>query len=369
MSFVPDWAPNIHPMIIHFPIVLFLFALLFDILNIFFKEKRWLHHGALMLYGFGVLAALAAFFSGRQAADSLTLPDSVLSSVSEHANWALRTVWFFGIFVLLRFAALWKQFDRKKWVLAVLVVLAVVGNYLVYETAEHGAQLVYRFGVGTKQSVQVSEPETGSHQEESAMHEHGEGEEHKHRETPGVVQGGATAWKWEIDENALTVLKNELQWENGNPGMLNPVFEQDAKFGTVLALRPAGAAATFTFGKTPGNVSVTAVLNADDFQGEFSLVHHYRDSLNFDFLNFSNQGIKLGRVVAGKQKIMDSKPLKPSGWNTLQVVGTKGHFRGVVNGRLVNHGHGKDLPDGDVGFSIKGSGKILLKSFEFKALE
>ena len=30
MSLIPDWAPNIHPLLVHFPLVLLLVAILVD---------------------------------------------------------------------------------------------------------------------------------------------------------------------------------------------------------------------------------------------------------------------------------------------------------------------------------------------------
>ena len=36
MQFVPEWAPNIHPIIIHFPIVLLIIAVLFDLAGLVF---------------------------------------------------------------------------------------------------------------------------------------------------------------------------------------------------------------------------------------------------------------------------------------------------------------------------------------------
>ena len=41
MQLIPEWAPNIHPLIIHFPIALLLFAVFTDTLSVWF-QKDWL---------------------------------------------------------------------------------------------------------------------------------------------------------------------------------------------------------------------------------------------------------------------------------------------------------------------------------------
>ena len=55
-SFLPEWAPNIHPMLVHFPIVLFIIAVFLDLVNLLWK-KEWLHSSALAMF---IMAALAS---------------------------------------------------------------------------------------------------------------------------------------------------------------------------------------------------------------------------------------------------------------------------------------------------------------------
>jgi uncharacterized membrane protein len=64
---IPDWIPNIHPLVVHFPIALLVIAVLFDAARIYFKEESWLQKMVLALYATGSAGLIAAFWSGRRA--------------------------------------------------------------------------------------------------------------------------------------------------------------------------------------------------------------------------------------------------------------------------------------------------------------
>src|SRR5690606_23126059 len=94
-AMLPDWAPNAHPLIIHFPIALFFAAVLVDAVLLALRK-----HDAMsaVLFALAGLGALAAFLSGRTAIDSLMVPAHVVPDANEHADWGLRAVWLLGLY-------------------------------------------------------------------------------------------------------------------------------------------------------------------------------------------------------------------------------------------------------------------------------
>jgi hypothetical protein len=64
MSLVPSWAPNIHPFVIHFPIVLIVIAAAIELMDVLFDRPAWLGEAATSLYIAGAVAAIVAYFTG-----------------------------------------------------------------------------------------------------------------------------------------------------------------------------------------------------------------------------------------------------------------------------------------------------------------
>ncbi|MCW5900824.1 MAG: hypothetical protein KIT30_00010 [Cyclobacteriaceae bacterium] len=150
-TLLPDWAPNIHPLLVHFPIVLFVIAVLADV-SYFSLNKEWIRNAAVTLFTLSGLAALATYFSGKQAIDSLVVPFEAELTASSHSDWALYTLIYFGILAAIRSFLFWKNLDKKKVILSALIVLSLIGAGMLANTADKGAKLVYKYGVGTHTS-------------------------------------------------------------------------------------------------------------------------------------------------------------------------------------------------------------------------
>ena len=149
---LPDWLPNVHPLVVHFPIALLVVAALVDAVALVVRRTYpWVRASAVGLYALGALGAAAGFLTGRDASDEVDLPAQALTTLNAHADWALYLVWFAGLYAAVRVAALW--FDgrgREPGRLAVhapLAALGLVGLFLVQQTAERGGQMVYQYGV------------------------------------------------------------------------------------------------------------------------------------------------------------------------------------------------------------------------------
>jgi uncharacterized membrane protein len=139
--------PNIHPVLVHFPIALLSAAAGLDLVAWAFWRNRPLRQVATLLYVLGTGGALAAYFTGRSAEPTIHLPGMAHAVVKEHWDWAFRTVWFFGAATLVRLVLLRRR-DPKPSVVAVLALAGLVGVGLLLETGDRGGRLVYEHGVG-----------------------------------------------------------------------------------------------------------------------------------------------------------------------------------------------------------------------------
>ncbi len=147
-----------HPKVVHFPIAFLLGYFLFELLGIVFK-KDFLSKAAHLLLFLGVLGALAAVMTGRQAEEAFEYWNKQSSGLlEEHEMYANLTLWYFAVLLVLRtFVSFKKNFVGV--VRYVILTLAMVGVYFVFQTGEHGGKMVYEHGVGTQYKIKQMESE------------------------------------------------------------------------------------------------------------------------------------------------------------------------------------------------------------------
>jgi uncharacterized membrane protein len=141
-------ALNYHPLFVHFPIVLWLLALLFELLAVWRGSDDMQRTASRMLY-LGTLAAIVTVMTGLAAQKSIP-PGDAQRVVGIHE--ALMLVSTSLALALCIFAwAMRKSFTAqlRKMMLLGLVVLAIL---LVLGT-DHGAQLVYGYGAAVNWST------------------------------------------------------------------------------------------------------------------------------------------------------------------------------------------------------------------------
>jgi len=150
MNLVPDWAPNIHPLLVHFPIALLSGAAVVDVMGWAFRRNRALRRLATLLYVLGTGGAVAAYVTGRAASQTIWLPGMAQAVLRQHWDWAFRTVWFFGTVTVVRLVLLRSsRRDPGHAIVATLALVGLVGTGLLLETGDRGGRLVYQYGVGT----------------------------------------------------------------------------------------------------------------------------------------------------------------------------------------------------------------------------
>jgi uncharacterized membrane protein len=130
-----------HPMLVHFPIALFMSALGLELLSLVFKKES-LHQAAVVVYVLGVVSMPLTAWAGLHEADELHLKHPVLDL---HKRFALSTLWI----SLASVPLLWFVHERSKqffqWIfLGVLIVVAAGVSAAGY----NGGRMVYEYGVG-----------------------------------------------------------------------------------------------------------------------------------------------------------------------------------------------------------------------------
>src|SRR5688572_32118099 len=89
---IPSWAPNFHPLVIHFPIVLVMTAAVVDLVDVAFERSPWLQAATTTLYVAGALSLVVAYLTGVQAAATVLIPGMAHPVIAEHRQWALVTM-------------------------------------------------------------------------------------------------------------------------------------------------------------------------------------------------------------------------------------------------------------------------------------
>ena len=405
MFSLPEWAPSVHPLIVHFPIALLFIAVLADFLSLVSNKQVWLHRAASGLYALGALSALVSLFTGRDAAESVFLAASANALLTDHANWAEWTVWFYGVYALARLVVEWRQLDKFKAVQMLFFFVGAAGLLLVKETGEHGAQLVYQHGVGVASytiDYQPQEAESGTseltgqnnsgdghHMDAQATgegHQHDQGGEvpvqakggeHKHTtdshdqmfQEPVVEKPVAQKeWKWDVGHDGVTEFKQRFQMVAGDWEGMQIVVDHDSSEGDVLTLQMNDISGLFVSGPPVGSMQYDLRLNMAAFTGVVRLVHHVLDVDNYNFMEVDDKQIRLGRIAGGTIRVEDRGSASADGWIDLRVVSDGTHFRGYVNKKMVVHGHGTEPAPGPVGLYVQGTGVVKFDGFGVEVL-
>lgn len=144
---------GLHPMIIHFPIVLFISYFLVEVSNLFFKQSIVDAINFIILFA-GILFSVVAVLTGNQAQSAAlhvlhSKPIDVIKILELHETMATISLWLFTAILFLRYYLFSKNKLTQKWKIFISLV-ALIGVIFIYETAFLGGKLVFDFGVGTK---------------------------------------------------------------------------------------------------------------------------------------------------------------------------------------------------------------------------
>lgn len=147
MHLIPPWAPNVHPLTIHFPIVLVLLAAVVDLAQLA-RPRAPVRRVAVALWALAAASAGASFLSGTVAQRTVFMPGMAPPLVADHQRWAFITTTFLATLAALRLTLHLAGRGEARSDRAVFAGLALAAAILVQQTAERGARLVFEQGVG-----------------------------------------------------------------------------------------------------------------------------------------------------------------------------------------------------------------------------
>jgi uncharacterized membrane protein len=148
---------EIHPMLVHFPIVLWISAEAIAVVTLLrggdlSRQQTWPMVAFYSLVAGTAIAILAAFF-GDIALDHAVAAGFSPGPLEIHETMAIITIVIFGVHALIRWLALWRHYSlvgRRGWLAEIPGLLGLAGLFV---TAYLGGELVYHLGVNVATTV------------------------------------------------------------------------------------------------------------------------------------------------------------------------------------------------------------------------
>lgn len=136
---------HLHPKLVHLPIGLIFGAALIELLALILKRDSFAA-ASRIVFGLGILTALAALGSGFVADSALGHGYSAHEQAHTHRNWMiLATATWSVLWVALKYVAIFRQTGRIYFFAALLFICGLFAY-----GAHIGGGLVYEHGVGVK---------------------------------------------------------------------------------------------------------------------------------------------------------------------------------------------------------------------------
>jgi len=136
---------SLHPLAVHFPIVLILLAAAFQAVLVVkdWKQIRWATFFIMAAAFFSALAA-STILHAEPSADA---PKAAMEMFEAHEKYAAYTLWMSGITLLLKSIGIFFKIFRRMYDILVLIA-AIIAAVFLSIAGHHGATLTHVAGVG-----------------------------------------------------------------------------------------------------------------------------------------------------------------------------------------------------------------------------
>jgi len=152
-----DEFPNLHPLVVHFPVVLLLLAVVLQLIQLF-TMNRTMDWVIWLTVGGGFIGAYVAGTFVHPHTEGLTeMAKKVLEQHDKYAEW---TLWSSAIAAVLKIVSLFWFKLKRGFEIGVFVVMGLAA-YSVAQAKHYGSQLVYIEGVGPQGNYVGNESEGG----------------------------------------------------------------------------------------------------------------------------------------------------------------------------------------------------------------
>ncbi|MCY4223772.1 MAG: hypothetical protein OXF06_02945 [Bacteroidetes bacterium] len=352
---LPEWMPNVHPMIVHFPIALLITAFVVDVIALFFRRATFLVKTSTILYVLGALGTLASVISGEFAIETVEVTGQANTILHDHEETGEFAMKFFLVYAALRVVLWWwLKFRMIVWI--PLAVIGGIGLFPLFQASTLGGQLVYQQGVGI---AMVDSMSARLKEMESEFVTMGGSPEFS-----GIDEDGG--WQWWAGENAVSAFNAAFQTVKGN---VSPDTVRDSDGNVHLALTVQDSPALITSGIPVSDVEFLMEVDVSEFNGSVRLIHHMQDSLNYHYMEISDETLRIGALSSGEEEIYDEGLFQPlDGANEFKIVSSTTHFQGYMNGEMLVHGHGAVPQAGITGFKFSGSGTVFYQQIKLSIL-
>ena len=136
-----------HPIVVHFPVALTFVGAGARLLWVIFK-RDWLSHAATALLVCATVGALAATYTGDLAHSPVERVPGSRDAVVEHEDWGKRSRNLLIGIALVELGALALTGKRQRALRYLSAAAGIAAMYFMYETGEHGGELVYSYAGG-----------------------------------------------------------------------------------------------------------------------------------------------------------------------------------------------------------------------------
>jgi hypothetical protein len=272
--------------------------------------------------------------------------------IARHADAARWTTITFGVLAVLRAALAWRRRHEPVLRPGALWIAALAGSVgglaLLITTADRGGALVFRHGIAVTLPASPAPSAASPHEARPAEIA---------QEAFSVQPDGSLLWRPAAADRA------DL------PGILRPVDEASRRAvrpaphppGGGLALEVTGMA-LLAFPDSFTDVRLELRVDATAFRGTFGLAHHLRGPDRVGLFHVSTEGeARLEEIERSGRRTLDSGAYDPAPGPLEMAFNASGsHFKGMVNGAVVCHGHLDPGGAGSVGLFMNGRGTITL---------